>query len=127
MMPENVNNLHAVQVVGAQPTGSDKIFGGLKLMIQDSNPDRPFVVAGLDLVRSMGVSMLFGIQAGLKFESGANNSEGDNGAWLSGGSSPAGYPRFGNDTSPSSPEEIDWITEVDALNPPVTLCGPPPN
>lgn len=47
--------LHACVVTGVVLTGSDEVMGGVKFLMQDSIPGRPFVGIGLDLLRSMGI------------------------------------------------------------------------
>ena len=47
--------LHACVVTGVVLTGSDDVMGGVKFLMQDSLPGRPFVGIGLDLLRSMGI------------------------------------------------------------------------
>jgi hypothetical protein len=56
---------HTMLVVGVQLTDS---FGdGLSFLVQDSSLKKPFVIVGLDLVRSMNFDALTALQQGLQF------------------------------------------------------------
>ena len=60
----NVN--HALLVVGARLTGSNKM-GGIELLVQNSSEKKPFVTIGYDLLLSTGVDRLIYVQPNLNF------------------------------------------------------------
>jgi hypothetical protein len=78
----NVN--HALLVVGARLTGSDKM-GGIKLLVQNLSQKKPFVTIGYDLLLSMGVYQLLDVQPGLNFST-DNNSVDHAGGMIQSGS-----------------------------------------
>lgn len=55
---------HSMLLIGAcrAPT-----MGGLAFLVQNSWPEKPFLVIGLDLLHSMGVTKLLAVQPGLNF------------------------------------------------------------
>eukprot|EP00533_Pseudo-nitzschia_delicatissima_P013191 CAMPEP_0197265644 /NCGR_PEP_ID=MMETSP1432-20130617/2523_1 /TAXON_ID=44447 /ORGANISM="Pseudo-nitzschia delicatissima, Strain UNC1205" /LENGTH=457 /DNA_ID=CAMNT_0042730413 /DNA_START=40 /DNA_END=1413 /DNA_ORIENTATION=+ len=123
-LPENTNNLHAMLVVGVKlvTEESNNDFGGVKLLIQDSNENRPFLVVGIDLLLSMGVKTMYAVREGFKYEQNDNNLD-ENAAhnWTrSGGTSVQnGARRDGwlhrndGDDNVLSPSEANWMMEID--------------
>jgi hypothetical protein len=69
-MVPNVN--HALLVVGAHLTGSNKM-GGIELLVQNLLWKKPFVTIGYNLLRSIGVDRLLAVQPSLNFST-DNNS-----------------------------------------------------
>jgi hypothetical protein len=49
-------------------------MGGIQFLVQDSLPGRPFVGIGIDLLQSMGVKNLVGIEAGVVFHGTTNDN-----------------------------------------------------
>jgi hypothetical protein len=66
----NVN--HALLVVGARLTGSNKM-GGIELLVQNLSEKKPFVTIGYDLLLSAGVDRLIAVKPGLNFSTETNN------------------------------------------------------
>jgi len=62
------NVCRALLVVGVALTPSENEMGGLALLVQNTWEKKPFVVIGLDLLRSMNINQLLGINPGLSFE-----------------------------------------------------------
>ena len=58
---------HAAVIVGVMPTGDDNLMGGIKFLLQDTLPGRPFVSMGIDLLRSMGIKDLEGVEEDASF------------------------------------------------------------
>jgi hypothetical protein len=62
---QNVN--HTMLVVGARLTGLETDdMGGMEFLVQNSCKNKPFLIIGYDLLRSMGVKKLYAIENGLK-------------------------------------------------------------
>ena len=64
--PNPSTGFHACVVVGVKRTRNEEM-GGVKFLVQDSLPGRPFVSIGLDLLRSMGIKSFESIEKGVDF------------------------------------------------------------
>jgi hypothetical protein len=63
---QNIN--YTMLVVGARLTGLETdVMGGMEFLVQTSWKNKPFLIIGYDLLRSMGVTELYAIQNGLSF------------------------------------------------------------
>jgi len=67
----SVNPNHALLIVGVRKTSGVDEMGGVAFLAQNTSVKKPFVVIGLDLLASMGVSEVLAIEPGLNFATGS--------------------------------------------------------
>jgi hypothetical protein len=67
------HSLHALLKIGVARTINVGEMGGLVFLVQNSYAKKPFVMRGLDLLRSMGIKSVLAIKRGLKFDVGPYN------------------------------------------------------